>query len=81
MGCDVHEGALDLAWRDATAAGVTANLRLRAGNAAKWELSEVPDLTVVNPPWGQRLLDSGGMEQGEVGHLAHLLLDTASSAF
>jgi len=76
VGCDVHEGALDLAWRDATAAGVTANLRLRAGNAAKWELSEVPDLTVVNPPWGQRLLDSGGMEQGEVSQdLVHAWQD------
>lgn len=68
MGCDVHEGALQLAARDSKDAGVSGNLQLRLGSTASWQLQAPPSVTVVNPPWGQRLMNGefdGGKELGD----------------
>ncbi len=59
LGNDIHEGALGLALRDATASGVGRAIRLHAYDVADWVPPVPPTLVVTNPPWGLRLMERG----------------------
>lgn len=55
MGCDRHAGALALAQRHASAAGVAEAIQLTPGDCAHWRPRAVPATVFVNPPYGKRL--------------------------
>ena len=63
-GNDIHTGALSLALRDCSEAGVRELVRLHHGDARTWRLPHAPQLVVANPPWGNRLL--GGTDDEAV---------------
>ncbi|MCB9899297.1 MAG: RNA methyltransferase [Planctomycetes bacterium] len=55
MGVDRHAGAVVLARRHASAAGVSHLLDLDAGDCARWTPRVRPEWVFVNPPYGERL--------------------------
>lgn len=52
---DVHDGALSLARRDATRAGVADCIQFSSSPIDRFRPPFRPDVVVVNPPWGERL--------------------------
>ncbi|KAK9804950.1 hypothetical protein WJX73_002608 [Symbiochloris irregularis] len=59
MGCDVHSGALSLAKEGLQAAGVDHMVSLHHVSCHEWQPQKQPNLVVVNPPHGNRLLPMG----------------------
>lgn len=55
---DIHPGALELAKKDAAAAGVATCITFNLGDAVHYAPPAKPDLITVNPPWGERLADA-----------------------
>ncbi len=74
LGNDVHDGALSLAQRAITTAGLGHLIQLRQGPCRTLRLKGPPDLVVTNPPWALRLLSqhdrdhSGGDAAGRREH-------------
>lgn len=55
FGGDHHEGALSLAAKDATAAGVGEFIGFSHSEVGSFVPGERPGIVCVNPPWGKRL--------------------------
>jgi putative N6-adenine-specific DNA methylase len=62
-GNDIHMGALNLAARDADAAGIRSLVKFHHGECKSWAVPHAPGLVVSNPPWGQRLLARNDTEE------------------
>ncbi|GIL46246.1 hypothetical protein Vafri_3274 [Volvox africanus] len=59
LGVDVHEGAMSLAARQATMAGVDKMLELTLGDCGSVVPTATPHMVICNPPWGVRLDGNG----------------------
>ncbi|GLI59211.1 hypothetical protein VaNZ11_001050 [Volvox africanus] len=59
LGVDVHEGAMSLAARQATMAGVNSMLELTLGDCGSVVPIATPHMVICNPPWGVRLDGNG----------------------
>ncbi len=55
LGCDIHEGALSLARRNACAAGVADDVRFETRDFADLDSGLAFGCLIGNPPYGQRL--------------------------